>query len=115
MDNKNYKKAKTLTLIPVVVFLVAAGCLALSSVLAVPTGQGTLYSILALIGILCIALAPLPCLILAIIGTVSASKAVKEGVGEARKFQILGIAEILVYILGLVLAFAMFIIGGQGV
>ncbi len=51
---------------------------------------------------------------MSIVGTIFASKAIKEGVREARKFLFLGIIEIVFSVIALLLAVVMFIVG-QGV
>ncbi len=114
MNNRNYAKAKILTLIPVIVLLFTVICFVLATILEGPTNRGTVYSVFAFAGLMSLFFAPLPCQVLSIIGTVFAAKATKEGIKEARKFLILGIIEILVALLGGVLAVVMFI-GGQGV
>ncbi len=114
MDNKNYLKARKLLLIPVFIILAATVCFGLASILEVPTHRGTVYSILIMIAILSIFLAPLPCLVMSVIGTVFAAKATKEGTAPARKYLVLGIIEILAHVLFVILAVAMFI-GGQSV
>ena len=114
MNNTNYSKAKILTLIPVIVFVVTVVCMVIASILEGPTSRGAIYSIFAFIGIMSMFLSPLPCLVMSIIGIVCAARANKEGVVQARKFMVLGIIEILPICLGVVLAIAMFI-GGQGV
>ena len=114
MQNKNHTRAKILTLIPIVVFVIIAVCLFLASVLEVPTSKGALYSLFALAGVLGMFLSPLPCLVISVLGTVFAAKAVKEGAAQSRKFFIIGIVEILVYVAAVILAIVMFI-AGQGV
>ena len=114
MKNSSYLKAKVLTLIPVVVFALAGICLILASILEVPTGKGVLYTIFAFAGLMSIFIYPLPCLVMSVIGTVFAAKAVKGGMAKARIFLILGIMEILVCVAGAVLAIVMSI-AGQGV
>ena len=114
MKNSNYSKAKTLTLIPLVVLVVTVICMVLSFLLEGPTNKGGLYSIFAFAGLMSIFISPLPCLVISIIGTVSAAKAKKEGIAKASKYLTLGIIEILVYVVGAILAIIMFI-GGQGV
>ena len=111
MQNKNHTIAKILTMIPIVVFVIIVLCLLFANVLEVPTSKGVLYSIFALAGVLGIFLSPLPCLVMSVIGTVFASKAVKEGSVQSRKFFILGIIEILVYVAAVILAIVMFIAG----
>ena len=114
MQNKNHTGARILTLIPVIVFVLTAICLLPANILEVPTGRGVLYSLLALAGVLSMFLSPLPCLVMSIVGTVFAARAVREGIVQSRKYLILGIIEILVYVVAVVLAIVMFI-AGQGV
>ena len=114
MKNSNYSKAKVLTLIPIIVLMVTLICMVLATMLEVPTNRGVLYTIFGFAGLTSIFAAPLPCLVISIIGTVFAVRATKEGASEARKFVILGIIEILVYVVGAFLAIMMFI-AGQGV
>lgn len=114
MKNSNYSKAKVLTLIPVIVLLVTVICLVLATILEVPTSRGVIYTIFAFAGLMGIFIPPLPCLLISILGTVYAAKATKEGAAEARKFFILGVMEILVYVVGVLLAIMMFITS-QGV
>ena len=77
-------------------------------------GRSAIYTVFAFAGLMGILLSPLPCLIISIIGTVFAAKAAKEGSAKTPVFLILGIIEILIYIVGAVLA-AMMFIAGQGV
>lgn len=114
MKNSNYSKAKVLTLIPIIVLAVTVNCMVLATMLGVPTNRGGLYTIFAFAGLMSIFISPLPCLLISIVGTVFAVKAVKEGTSKAPIFLILGIIEILAYVLGVVLAISMFI-AGQGV
>lgn len=114
MDNMNYHKAKKMVLIPIMIILLAVVCFILASILEQPTNRGTLYSILALIAILIIFMSPIPCLVMSVIGTILAIKAVKEGTAQARKYIVIGMIEILAHIVFVVLGIAMFI-GGQSV
>ena len=114
MNNSNYSKAKVLTLIPIIVLVAAGICMALAAVFGASTDRGALYTVFAFVGLVGLLIAPLPCLVMSVIGTVFASKAKKEGVVEARRFFLLGIVEILAYALGVILAAIMFI-GSQGV
>ena len=114
MKNRNYSKAKVLTLIPIFVLAFTVICFVLATILEVPTSKGVLYTIFAFAGLMGMFLSPLPCLLMSIIGTVFAAKATKEGAAEAKKFFILGIIEILVHVVGVFLAVTMFIVG-QGV
>ncbi len=114
MKNGNYTKAKILTLIPVIVLALTVICMILATILEGPTGRDTIYTIFAFAGLMSIFLSPLPCLVLSVIGTVFAAKATKEGTAGSIRFLILGIAEILVYVAGAIVAVLM-IIAGQGV
>ena len=114
MKNGNYLKAKVLTLIPVIVLVLTVICLVVATILEGPTNRGALYTNFAFAGLMSIFLSPLPCLVLSIIGTVFAAKATRERTAKARVFLILGIVEILVYVVGAIVAVSMFI-AGQGV
>ena len=114
MKNRNYSKAKALTLIPIIVLAVTVVCMVLTAILEVSANRGVLYTIFAFAGLMSLFVSPLPCLVLSIIGTVFAAKAAREGTATARKFLILGIMEILVCVVGAILAIIMFI-AGQGV
>ena len=114
MKKSSYSYAKLLTLIPVIVLAVTVRCMVLAAILAAPTNNGTLYSIFAFTGLMSMFILPFPCLIISVIGTVFGAKAVKEGTSGAIILLILGIIEILVSVIGALLAIAM-IIAGQGV
>ncbi len=114
MRNSSYSKAKVLTLIPIIVFVVTVICMVLATVLEGPTHRGAIYSIFAFVWIISMFLSPLPCLVLSILGTVFAAKAAKDGSAKTSVFLILGIIEILIYVVGAILAVLMFI-GGQSV
>ena len=114
MKNSNYSKAKALTLIPIIVLMFTVICMVFATILEVPTNRGVLYSIFALTGLISMFLAPLPCLVISVIGTMFAVRVTKEGTAGARSFLILGIIEILVYVAAAILAVIMFI-AGQGV
>ena len=103
MKNSSYSKAKVLTLIVL--------CMVLAAILEVPTSRGALYTILALAGLMGVFIAPLPCLVMAILGTMFAAKAGKEGVSGARLFFVMGIIEIIVCAAGAFLSILMFLAG----
>ena len=110
-NNNNYELARILILIPIGVFMVAAICMILASMLEFVTDRGVIYSFFAFVGILSIFLAPLPCLMMSIAGTVFALKAAKEGVMHSRKYVVIGIIEIIVYVAVAILACTIFIAG----
>ncbi len=114
MKSNSYLKAKTLTLIPIVVLGVTVICAVLAAMLESPTSRGALYSAFAFTGLIGAFLSPLPCLVISVVGTAFAAKAKKEDATEAGKFFILGIVEILAGAAGTILAIVMFI-AGQGV
>ena len=107
MRNNNYLRAKVLTLIPIVVLVVTVICMVLASILEVPTSRGVIYTIFAFVSLISMFIFPLPCLVLSILGTVFAAKAAKDGTAKTPIFFILGIIEILVYVVGVILAFLM--------
>ena len=114
MKNSNLSKAKVLTLIPIIVLMFTVICMVFATILEVPTNRGVIYSIFALTGLISMFLASLPCLVISVIGTMFAAKAIKEGIAGTRRFLILGFIEILVYVAGAILAIIMFT-AGQGV
>ena len=114
MKKSSYSKAKVLTLIPVIVLVITLICMVLAAILEVPSNRGVIYTILAFAGLMSMFISPLPCLVMSVTGTVFAAKAAKEGTAGARKFFILGIIEVLVCVVGAILAVIMFI-AGQGV
>ncbi len=111
MKSSSCSKAKTLTLIPVVVLAVTVICAVLAAALKVPTSKGALYTVFALTGLISAVISPFPCLVLSVVGTAFAAKAKKEGTTAAQKFFILGIIEILVCVVGAILAIITIIIG----
>ena len=58
-----------------------------------------------------ILLAPLPCLMMSVAGIMCAVKAAKEGVMHSRKYIVIGIIEIIVYVAVAILACTIFIAG----
>lgn len=114
MQNRNYTRARILIWIPIAIFIYTVICMILATVLEAPTNRGTLYSIIAFMGLMSMFLAPLPCLVMTVIGTVFAGKATKEGETKARKYLVIGLLEILVHVACVVVAIMMFI-GGQSV
>jgi hypothetical protein len=94
--NKNYKIAKILVLVPLIVFAIAVVCFIIATVLEQPTNRGVLYTAILLIGFLCMLLAPLPCLIVSIIGSLYAYRSKKEGARHGILLFIIGIVNTLV-------------------
>lgn len=102
MENKNHKRAKILTLIPVIVFVVNTISLVPLTISYFSTGSDVTAVALILIGTLSLVFTTLPCLIMSIVGTVYASKAKKEGQRASVRFFVLGVIEIVVYSVGVI-------------
>ncbi len=114
MKTSNYSKAKVLILIPVIVLAATVICMVLAAMFEVLSSRGLLYTIFTFAGLMSMFITPLPCLVISIAGTVFAVKAAKEGASGAWLLFILGIMEILVYVVGVILAVILFVTG-QGV
>ena len=108
---KRHNIAKGLSVIPLIVLAVAMHLFVLATVLEGPTNRGIIYSICALISILCIFLAPLPCLAISVSSIIYAVKSIREGNRATRKYLILGIVEAVVAALFMAFAFVLFIDG----
>lgn len=91
-----------MTLIPVIVFAVTATCLLMLTISYLITGSDVtaIAVIIALSAILIFT--TLPCLALAVVGTVFAAMSLKEGIAASRKFLVAGIIEIVVYSIGVI-------------
>ena len=87
----NYKTAKTLVLIPLVIFAIAIVCFIIAAILEQPTNRGTLYTVISLIGLTGGFLTPLPCLIVSIIGSLYAYRSKEEGARHWLLLFLLGI------------------------
>ena len=111
MNDRKVTTAKVLILIPLVIFVATIVAGVAASLLEFPTDRGGLYSVLALIAILNLFTAPLPCLILSIIGTVKIVKARQQDVTDTAVFLFLGVAEIIASIIFTILAAGLFIVG----
>ncbi|MCR4740582.1 MAG: hypothetical protein K5886_10050 [Lachnospiraceae bacterium] len=106
MDNKNHKRAKILTLIPLIIFAVTAACLIPLMISYFSTGSDVTAVAIILAGTLILIFTTLPCLVMSVMGTVFASKAKNEGQSESRKFFVIGIIEIIVYGFGMLITIA---------
>ena len=102
MQNPTIKK---LLWIPVISVIVIIGSFIIASILEFPTNRGAVYSFLAGIAIFGIFLIPILCLIISIIGTVNSVK------NKNDKYKIIGIAEIIFSVLGVLLDIYIFTIG----
>ena len=103
MTNPNYNRARILTLIPAGVFVLITIILGAIAIDYFKTGSDTTAIAFIFISSLCLILTTVPCMIMSVLGTLSASKAKKEGVAEAQKFFILGMIEIAIYAIGILL------------
>ncbi len=100
MDNRNHKKTRILILIPIIVFAVAAICLTPLIISYFTTGSDVAAVAIIFTGSVILILTALPCMVMSIIGTVFAARAIKDGQSASRKFFVMGIIEIAVYSLG---------------
>ena len=107
-DNRNHAIARTLTLIPIVVFIITAACMVLAAILEFPTDRGAIYAAFASVGVLSLFFSPLTCFVIAIVGTVFAAKAMNEGIAQSRTQFVTGIVEIIAYLAWTILATIMF-------
>lgn len=110
-DNRNHAIARTLTLIPIVVFIITAVCLVLAAILEFPTDRGAIYAAFASIGVLSLFFSPLPCFVMAVVGTVFAAKAMNERIAQSRTQFVIGIVEIIANLAWTILAAIMFYAG----
>ena len=100
LNNKNHKRAKILTIIPIVIFVITAMCLIPLTISYLSTGSDVTAVALVFVGTMSLILTTLPCFVMSVLGTVFASKAKKEGIAASGKFFVIGIIEIVVYGLG---------------
>lgn len=103
--------ARSMVMIPIIIFAVTVISFVLAMLLEGPTDKGAVYVLFAFISIICIFMAPLPCLIISVIGTVLAVKAIRAGDIKSRKYLFIGIIEIAVTVVFAVLAAILFING----
>lgn len=101
MDNKRYRGAKALILIPIVIFALNAICLGALAISYFSTGSDVTAVALIFASTMSALLTTIPCLVMAILGTVFSAKAKKEGIAAFRKFHVMGIVEIVVYGVGI--------------
>ena len=103
--------ARSMVMIPIIIFAVTVISFVLAVILEGPTDKGAVYALFAFISIISIFMAPLPCLIISVIGTVLAVKAIRAGDSKARKYLFIGIIEIAVTAVFTVVAVILFITG----
>lgn len=102
MNNKNHTRAKILTMIPVIAFVISAAILVPLTISYFSTGSDVTAVAIILAGTVCLSATTLPCVVLSVLGTVFAAKAKKEGQMASRKFLVIGIVELVVYSLGVI-------------
>ncbi|MCR5269319.1 MAG: hypothetical protein K6E16_12495 [Lachnospiraceae bacterium] len=100
MEMKYHKRAKIMTLIPLIVFIVSAAILIPITVSYFSTGSDPTAMLLIFVGSMILIHTAPPCLVLSILGTVAAAKAVRAGFTQTRKFFVLGIVELAIYSIG---------------
>ena len=103
MNIQNYTTAKILTLIPLGVFVLGSIILGSIAIDYFKTGSDATAIAFIFVSSLCLILTTVPCMIMSVLGTLSASKAKKEGIVRARIFFILGMTEIAIYGVGILL------------
>ena len=104
MNKSNHTKAKILTLIPIIVFIFTTICMGALTISYLSTGSDATVIAIIVVGTIFLVLTTVPCFVMSILGTVSASKAKAEGITAAQKFFVIGIIEIAIYSLGLICA-----------
>ena len=102
MNNSNHTKAKILTLIPIIVFIFTTICMGALTISYLSTGSDATVIAIIVVGTIFLVLTTVPCFVMSILGTVSASKAKAEGIIASQKFFVIGIIEIVIYSLGLI-------------
>ena len=101
MEQKKYKAAKVLILIPIIIFVLTAICLGALSISYFSTGSDVTAVALIFISTMSALLTTLPGLVMAILGTVFSARAKKEGAASLGKFFVMGVIEIVVYGIGI--------------
>ena len=110
MNNKNQSRAKILTLIPVIIFVITAVIMLLLMISYFSTGSDVTAVAMIFTGSFSLIITTLPCLVMSVAGTVYAARAKKEGIPASRKYYVIGVIEIIVYSLGVICTiFAVFI------
>ncbi len=71
--SRKQQTAKTLLRIPLWIGAVVIVCFVTASILERPTDKGVIYSLFAMSSIIGLFFAPLPCLVLSVIGTIKAA------------------------------------------
>ncbi len=99
---ENHNKAKILTLVPAVVLLVVALVLGPMTIDYFSTGSDVTAVALIFVGTLCLIITTVPCLVMSVVGMVSATKAKKEGVEKSHKFFVVGIIETVIFGMGVI-------------
>lgn len=74
MKNNKFRLSKALIIITMILIVATPVCFGLAAVLEEPTNRGSLYLLFAQPFSLMFVFAPLPCLVMSIIGTVLAAK-----------------------------------------
>lgn len=102
-------------IVPVLIFIITVIASVTASLLEFPTNRGDVYTLFAMISLLSIILAPIPCIIISIIGTLCAAKSFKEKCKGAIWLLTAGIAETLAEILVFSFILVPVYIGWQGI
>ena len=102
METKKYKAAKILILIPIIFFALTAICLGALAISYFSTGSDVTAVALIFISSMSALFTTVPCLVMAILGTVFSARAKKEGLAGFHKFFVMGVIETVVYGVGIV-------------
>lgn len=111
----NYKIAKILVLIPLIVFAITVICFVFGIILAVLTDMGALYTFVMLISLAGVFLSPMPCFASSMVGSIFAFRARIENARYWRLFFVLGIISSIVSIFLVVLDLYIIFVLGPGV
>ena len=110
----NKGDAKVLLIIPVALFATMIVSFLIASILEFPTDRGAVYSVFLMLSLAIFFLAPLPCIVLSVIGTLFVSRLKKQNDEGHNALFVLGAIDIALSILIAFLA-ALVFVGGQGI
>ena len=110
----NKSNVRILLIIPAALFATMIVSFLIASILESPTDRGAAYSFFLVLSLAIFLLAPLPCIVLSVIGTLFVSRLRKQKSAEHNALFVLGTIDIALSIIVMFLALAMFV-GGQGV
>lgn len=110
--NRRYRLCMILVLIPMLIFVFWLICLGLAVILEMPTDRGMIYTIFAFLVVLIPFIAPIPCLVLGIIGIVLSAPLSHTG-RSTTLIKVLGIIDIVAALLTVAIAIGAVLLAGQ--